>query len=165
MNSTGQWRHVIAKWCCEHNYEKGCGFDGYKLWSFLHTNKEKNVDVLSKYIDEGSITVFEFEDISTVPDEDSLDDLRKLLAKAPYTLADQILQERHESNWNSFFLDSCAVARYYCNDIGTGIIKQIVHSDHGLLISSSSGVEVISALASIVWYVPIIQALVRPILI
>lgn len=48
-----------------------------------------------------------------------------------------------------YFLDTNAIARYYCNDIGTHIAKQIVDSGSGLLMSNFSYVEVISALAQI----------------
>ncbi|WP_336766020.1 type II toxin-antitoxin system VapC family toxin [Paenibacillus sp. USHLN196] len=48
-----------------------------------------------------------------------------------------------------YFLDTNAIARYYCNDIGSHITKQIVESGSGLIMSNFSYVEVISALAQI----------------
>lgn len=48
-----------------------------------------------------------------------------------------------------YFFDSCAIARYYCIDIGTSIIQQLVSSGNGLVMSSFSSVEVISAFAAL----------------
>lgn len=48
-----------------------------------------------------------------------------------------------------YFFDTNAIARYYCNDIGSHIINQFVNSGSGLLMSSYSYVEVISALSQI----------------
>lgn len=46
-----------------------------------------------------------------------------------------------------YFLDTCAIARYYCNDIGTNIIKQIVDSDStAVMILDFSTIEIVSAL-------------------
>lgn len=45
-----------------------------------------------------------------------------------------------------YFWDTCAIARYYCNDLGTYILKDIVTDDNSIIISYLSIPETISAL-------------------
>jgi len=48
-----------------------------------------------------------------------------------------------------YFFDSCAIACYYCEDVGSSIIRQLVDSGNGLIISSLSSLEGISALTNL----------------
>ena len=52
------------------------------------------------------------------------------------------------TNLTYYFFDSCAIARYYCNDVGTSIVTQLIDNQNGdgLLMSNLSTVEVVSAL-------------------
>jgi len=89
---------------CTHYHEVKCYSGGFELNQdkmidkcYYSEGKLKTIEALKSMIDSGELEIYEFDIKPKDIVEDPAEELRKLLANQPKTLADIIKEERRES--------------------------------------------------------------------